>query len=174
MTHGRLVNFTRPIQFLAVFIGVYAALEAIYFAVPDPFLLDVVYHDIVAASADVIRLITPQEAVKTIANRLQSGGAALEVVRGCDGAGVMFMLSAAMAASSAPLWYKVAGVLAATVLVVVLNQARIVTLYYLAVYRKEWFLPVPVYFAPTFMIAVSGIFFATWAMVGRTPARAAA
>ena len=168
-----LLKFTRPIRFLVVFLGVYAVLEMLYFAVPDGFLLDVVYRGIVAASADVIRLITPQEAVKTIANRLQSGGVALEVVRGCDGAGVMFMLTAAMAASSAPLLRKLAGVLAATALVFLLNQVRIISLYYLAVYRKEWFLSVHVYFAPTLMIAVSGIYFAAWAMVGRTSGRAA-
>ena len=127
---------SRPMGYLALFIGAYVLLEALYFLVPDNILREVVYHyGVVTVSADIIHLITPHEAVAVTANQLRSNTVALEVVRGCDGAGVAFLLIAAMAAFPATWRRKVTGSVMAITLVFVLNQVRIVGLYYLGVYR---------------------------------------
>jgi exosortase family protein XrtM len=155
-----------------MFAGIYGLLEVLYFAVPDDFLRDVVYHrGIVAVSADIIQLATPHEPVVANANKLQSGTIALEIIRGCDGAGVGFLLISAIVTFPAPLSRKLAGGLAAIALAFVLNQARIVGLYYVIAYKKAWFVPIHVYFAPTLMIAVSCIFFAWWAASGQPDSR---
>lgn len=163
---------SRPFRFLVIFVGIYSLLEAIYFTVPNDFLRDVVYHrGIVAVGADIIHLITPQDLVVTNANKLQSGTVTLEIIRGCDGAGVAFLLISAILIFPATWSRKLAGLLAASALVFVLNQMRIVGLYYIVAYDKAWFFPVHTYFAPTLMIAVSCIFFAWWVTSGRADIR---
>jgi len=163
---------SRPFRFLVKFAGIYVLLEVLYFTVPDDFLRDVVYHrGVVAVSADIIHLATPQEPVVANANKLQSGTIALEIIRGCDGAGMGFLLISAILTFPALLSRKLAGSLAAIALAFVLNQVRIVGLYYVAAYKKSWFLPVHTYFAPTLMIAASCIFFAWWVESGQTDSR---
>src|SRR5215470_10860239 len=120
-------------RFLVVFVGVYGALEGLYFLVPDDFLRDVVYHrGIIAIGAHIIRLITPDDPVFASANLLQSGTLGLEVVRGCDGAGAAFLLIAAIAGYPALLSRKLLGVAVAVALTYALNEIRLVSLFYLA------------------------------------------
>jgi exosortase family protein XrtM len=163
---------TRPIRYLTLFVGAYVLLETCYFLVPDSILRNVVYHyGIVVASADVIHLITPHEWVTAIANRLNSERLVLEVIRGCDGAGVAFLLIAAMVAFPAGRCHKVTGSVTALVLVFLLNQVRIVGLYYIGAYQKDWFGVVHTYLAPTLMVAVASVYFTWWITRGRMDLR---
>lgn len=150
--------------FLLLFVGAYAVLHALYFWVPDQVLRDVIhYHGIVQPGATLIGLVSPDEQVSAVQGTLRSPRATLNIVRGCDGAGVAFLLIAAVAAFGAGWRQKLAGVLAAIALTYVLNQARIVVLYYVAAYRYGWFDVLHNYFIPTFIIVVACIFFAWWA-----------
>lgn len=152
-----------PLRFLFFFVVCYFALEAAYFSLPDEFLRDVVYrHGIVAFSAEIIHLLSPRETVIVEANRLLSATLSLYVVRGCDGAGTAFLLIAAMLSYPAPWKKRLLGSLAAAALVWVMNQARIVGLYYIGAYHQSWFSPVHGYLAPTLMIAVGSAFFVAW------------
>ena len=54
--------------------------------------------------------------------------------------------------------------LAGATLVYLLNQARIIILYFVVAYRPDWFTPLHTYYIPTFLIVVVCIFFASWAM----------
>ena len=151
------------LRFLVVFACAYGVLEGLYFILPDDFLRNVVYHrSIISVSADLIRLITPGEPVAAHANILRSGPVALEVVRGCDGAGAAFLLIAAIAAYPARLSRKLVGVAIALALTWLLNEMRVVGLFYLATRHAPWFLPVHIYLAPTLVIALSCIAFAWW------------
>jgi len=155
-------------RYLVRFAGIYVLLEAIYFALPDTFLRDVVYHDgVVVVSAAIIHWLQPQVWVFAEANRLQSSGVVLEIVRGCDGAGVAFLMIAAMFAFPASLHWKLFGAFAATLLVWTMNQARIVVLYFVVGYDKAWFAPIHGYIAPTLMVVVGGMFYILWLVLGQ-------
>lgn len=163
------------VLFVLAFVIVYGLLHSVYFKIPDEFLHTFVYyHGIVAPGADIIRIAAPQEGVRGFENLLSSPRASLEVVRGCDGAGMVFLLIAAILAFSATLRRKLLGILGAVLLIYLLNLLRIVGLYFVAAYRQEWFLPLHVYFVPTFLIVVSCIYFAFWATGSARKADAAA
>lgn len=151
--------------FLGLFIGIYAVFHYSYFAISDDVLRDVVYHKgIVTISRDLINLLAPIEQVQGIQNRLLSARANLEIVRGCDGAGAIFLVLAAVLAFSANWKNKVVGVLAGFVLMYTINLCRIVGLYFIVAYKRDWFLPVHTYFAPTLIVLLGCLFFAWWAM----------
>jgi len=154
----------RPLHFVAVLVAIYAALHALYFAVPDRVLRQVVhYYAIVAPSAGLIRLAVPQEPVSAREGTLQSPQASLSIVRGCDGAGVAFLLTAAVLAFPAPLRRKVLGVAGALALTYLLNQLRVVGLYFIAAYRHDWFDLLHNFLIPTFIIVMCCVAFAGWA-----------
>ncbi len=153
----------RPVRFVVVFVAIYAALHALYFAVPDRILREGVhYHAIVAPAARLIRLAVRQEPVTAAEGTLTSPRAALSIVRGCDGAGVAFLLMAAVLAFPTGLKRKLLGVLGALGLAYVLNQLRVVGLYFVAAYRHEWFDLLHNFLIPTFIIVVCCLFFAWW------------
>jgi exosortase family protein XrtM len=155
----------REIRFLLVFVICYALFHTAYFMVPDSVLRDVVYyHGIVQVSEGVIDLAAPDERVSAVQNKLMSSKAALEVVRGCDGSGALFLIMAAIIAFSATVKRKLLGVFLGLVLIYLLNLTRIVGLYFVVAYQRDWFLPIHTYFAPTLIVIVSCIFFAWWAL----------
>ncbi len=148
-----------------MFVAVYATLHALYFAIPDGILRGVVhYYGIVAPGAKLVTLAAPDERVFAEQGTLRSEKARLTIVRGCDGAGVAFLLVAAIVAFSAGWKQKLLGVLGALLLTYLLNQIRIVVLYFIAAYRHDWFNLLHNYFIPTFVIVVCCIFAAWWAL----------
>ena len=111
-----------------------------------------VYGLLTRAGAALVNLLHPLEAARAEANLLVSGRAVLEIVRGCDGSGAMFMLTAALLAAPLTVRVKAMGLVAGLALVLLLNQARITGLYFVAAYRPAWFLPVHAYVAHSLLV----------------------
>lgn len=130
----------------------YTAMHAAYFAVPDVVLREQVYALLTRVGAALVNLLQPLEAARADANLLVSGRAVLEIVRGCDGSGAMFMLTAALLAAPLTARVKGAGLVAGVVLVLLLNQARITGLYFVAAYQPGWFLPLHAYVVPSLLV----------------------
>jgi exosortase family protein XrtM len=155
-------------KFLLAFAAIYGALYLAYSVIPDSLLRDDVYYfGIVWPSKTAINWMAPGEHVSGVQNRLQSSAAELSIVRGCDGSGVIFLLVAAMVASRAGSWRTLRGILGAVVLIYVLNQMRVITLYFVDTHRPTWFTALHVYFIPTFMILIGTLYFAFWAATNR-------
>lgn len=154
----------QELKFLVLFAAVYFVFYSLYFLIPDDVLRNIIYyHGIVSISADIINLFTAAENVSAAQNKIMSQRAILEVVRGCDGSGSMFLIMAGVIAFSCSLKQKLIGLVAGVGLLYLLNQIRIVGLYYVVAYRSEWFLPIHTYFAPTLIVVISVLFFAWWA-----------
>jgi len=152
-----------PYVFLVFFAMGYALLEWLYFLIPDPILQDLIHHYcIVQPCADILTHFAPQEGVRVMQGMLVSHSATLSIVRGCDGSGVIFLLASAILAFPTGWRGKLYGVLGAVVMVYVLNQARLIGLYYIAAYHMDWFLLVHTYILPMVFILVGVIFFAYW------------
>lgn len=141
----------------------YGLLHALYFLVPIPVLQETVYPALFGhPTATVISWFAPDEAITVIANRLSSPRAALDIVRGCDGSGVLFLMTAAVLAFPATWRARLLGVLLGALFVYGLNLARLGGLYFIAAYRKDWFLPVHTYFMPTLLILLVALFYLRW------------
>jgi exosortase family protein XrtM len=158
------------------FVVAFSAMHALYFTVPDRVLRDRVhYYGIIIPGAAAVKLIAPDEPVVATKGSLRSRTATLDIVRGCDGAGMAFLLVAAVAAFPAPWKRKFLGLAAAVVVSYLLNQGRIVALYFVATYRNDWFTVLHGYFIPGFLIALCSMFFlwwTSWAAGGGTHGRA--
>ena len=167
---GATLRF-RPALFLVVLPSVYVLLHFAYFALPDDFLRDYVhYYGIVVPAATIVNFVAPHEAAAAAQGTLRSISASLSIVRGCDGAGVVFLLVAAMSAYPARLKAKLQGILAVVVLMYILNELRVVGLYFVIANRNEWFSALHNYFVPIFMILVACLFFLWWTVWTRDQA----
>ncbi|MES2821998.1 MAG: exosortase family protein XrtM [Pseudomonadota bacterium] len=175
MANGELLNFHQGYRlglFLPLFIFIYGLFEFLYFKIPDVFLIDVMYHyGLVLPCAAIINFLHSGEQVMAARNILSANGVSLEVVRGCDGAGTIFLLAAAIISFSASLKDKFFGLLSGITLLVIINLIRIIGLYFVMAYYEPWFVPIHTYFAPSFIIILNCLFFAGWAqrVTNKTP-----
>lgn len=117
----------------------------------------------VRPSVAVINLIAPQEQAQATGSRIVSSQGGLNILNGCEGTESIFLLLAAILAFTAPWKHRLKGFLLGTVLVYVLNQARIVALYFAAHYDRHWFDLLHGYVAPTLIIVLACVFFLWWA-----------
>jgi exosortase family protein XrtM len=164
------VSRLREFWLLLAFMGVYALLDYIYFIIPDDIFIHVIHaHGLVAVCADLINVITPFERVVATTNQLLSAKVELNIVRGCDGAGVFFVLIAAMTIFPAPWQRKLIGIAQGIALIYAVNVLRICALYYIQANLRSWFVLVHIYVAPTFMLLIGCIFFAWWAFNSTRP-----
>ena len=148
----------------ASFVGIYALLHYAYFKIPDELFREVIYsHGFVAPCTNLIHWILPDERVSVVQNHLVSPRADLEIVRGCDGAGALFLVVAALLVFPATFQRKLLGLGLGILLMYGLNLARITGLYFLIAYQRDWFPLVHTYLAPTLIILLACLFFAWWA-----------
>ena len=151
------------IKFIVGFLFLFCVLQGLYFLIPWSVLRDIIYHyGIVSVSADIINLIT-DEATSAIENKLTSSKAILVIIRGCDGSGSLFLLCSAILAFTTTLKNKLMGLLYGIILLYLINQLRIIGLYFIVAYKKEYFLPIHTYYAPTLIVILTGLYFAWWA-----------
>jgi exosortase family protein XrtM len=163
-----------PLRFLLLFASGYALLYWAYWQVPDAVLRDSLYPiAILGPCAALVNLLFPAEAVTVASGMLQSPRASLEVVRGCDGSGMLFLIVAAIMAFPSAWRARMAGLCGALLLVHALNTARIMLLYFAAAYRESWFLPLHTYLVPTLFVLGGGLYFAWWAARQQRPAAGA-
>ena len=149
--------------FVVRMLAYYGGFHLLYFLLPSAVLHDTIYpHLFGQPTAWLVNALIPDEAVVATANRIASPRAVLEIVRGCDGSGVLFLINAAVLAFPATWRARVAGVLLGAALVYVLNLARLAGLYVVASYRLPWFLPLHTYFVPSLLIVVMALFYLAW------------
>ncbi len=159
----RMSRFNEWMQF-TLFVGCYALLNYGYFKIPvDLFMKVIYYHGVVTICADLINMLAPLEQVLAQQNHLLSAKANLEIVRGCDGAGVLFLVVSAIVAFPSAWRRKLVGLLLGISLIYLINLLRISILYFVIAYQPDWFQLVHVYLAPTLMVLVGCCYFAWWA-----------
>jgi len=89
--------------FVLRMLGYYGMFHVLYFLIPMAVLHDQIYPLLFGhPTVSIISALQPAEAVQASANRIASPRAILEIVRGCDGSGVLFLITAAILAFPAP------------------------------------------------------------------------
>jgi exosortase/archaeosortase family protein len=85
----------------------------------------------------IIRLFSPDVVVR--GSVIQGGGFAVNIYYGCDAEDVVILFCAAVLAFPGGWRAKLAGVVGGTVLIVLFNLARIVSLFYIGVWAPSFF-----------------------------------
>jgi exosortase/archaeosortase family protein len=121
---------------LAIFLAVFFALQWSWGAARDTAVERLLVHEAtVKPATSLIRAITPEIAARPVAASIKAPGGGLNILNGCEGTEVMFLLIAAFAAVRLGWKRRLAGLALGLGLVFALNQARILTLFY--AFRSE-------------------------------------
>ena len=155
----KLLSFRFPLLFL----GCMIVLMAGYYALPVSFVENsFVRFFAVVPGSFFIDLITPDTEVSANGTRIVSNIAKLNVLKGCEGTEVLLILYSAIIATLRPLKFSIIGIVIGTLIIFVLNQFRIVALFFIAAYHRSTFEIVHGLLAPLIIIAITGLFFMLW------------
>jgi exosortase/archaeosortase family protein len=110
----------------------------------------------------MINLFSPSIHAQALGNQILAPGGGLVIKLGCEGLEAMFILIAAILASDVKFRNMLMGMLTGTLLVYVLNQARILLLFYTNRSDKALFHLLHATIAPIVLIAIVGIFYYWW------------
>ncbi len=160
-------TMAHPFGFMARFMVLFGIMEYLYFQIPDSLLRDLFYQQGLATPcAAAINFLSAHEHVTATRGILQSRAVSLEIVRGCDGAGPLFLLTAAMLAFSVSWRHKISGIIVGVMLLILVNYIRIIGLYFVVRHHGIWFTLVHSYIVPTMIVVVGCVIFACWSTIG--------
>jgi exosortase/archaeosortase family protein len=149
----------RTLAFLVVF----SALQLTWQKLSGSSLEELVIHTFtVRPAACLVNLFTPLVHAQAVHFSLIAPGGGLNILNGCDGLEALFLLISAFAIAPAPWRLRVVGLAAGLPVVFVVNQARILTLFY--AYRTDHALfdPMHAIVAPIVVILIVAGYFYAW------------
>lgn len=121
---------------LTIFLGVFAVLQWAWGEARDSWIERLVIHEAtVKPAAALVQWITPDAHARPVAASIKAPGGGLNILNGCEGTEVMFLLIAAFAAVRLGWRQRLIGLALGVILIFALNQARILALFY--AYRNE-------------------------------------
>lgn len=160
---------------LALFVAVFFALHLSYgMAAGSAVERWVIKQATVRAGADILNLLWPALDVQAVGPRLVSAQVRLNVLNGCEGTDVLFLLLAGIAVAPVSLRWRLVGLAIGLPLVFVLNQARLIALFHALRHDTALFGLLHGTVAPLLLVAAIGLFFAWWLGRAPVPARAGA
>jgi exosortase/archaeosortase family protein len=116
----------------------------------------------VEPAAWLINLLDPDVGVLAIGSKLRAPGGGINVLNGCEGTDVLFLLVAGLLISPLPWRARLAGALVGTALVFSLNQVRVVALFYAFRADRELFGVLHGLVTPVMLIAAMAVFYMLW------------
>lgn len=147
------------VVFVATFILLHAGYQAGRGTVIERLIID---QATVVPGAWLINQICADEAVQPLGNRLVSPYVRLSILNGCEGTEALFLLYAAIIGSLASWRLKLWGLAGATALVYLVNQIRMVILYFVLRDSPTLFSPIHGYVGPTFIVAIGCLYYLGW------------
>jgi exosortase family protein XrtM len=151
------------LQFPLTFFACMAILMAGYYALPSSFIEGVIVrYFAVLPGGYLLDWLTPGHAVTVDNNRIVSDIARLNILKGCEGTETLLILYSAVIAVLRPAPMTLYGLILGTFLVFILNQLRIISLFFIAAYEKSLFELTHGFLAPILIIAIAGLFFIFW------------
>ena len=157
---------------LAIFVGVFALLQWAWGEARDSWVERLVIHQAtVKPAAALVQWITPEANARAVAASIQAPGGGLNILNGCEGTEVMFLLIAAFAAVRLGWRQKLTGLALGLMLIFALNQARILALFYAYRNQRSLFDLLHTSVLPAVLIAAVALYF--YAILHRSQARLA-
>ncbi len=113
-------------------------------------------------SATIASLFDSTVQADGIVMRSLANGTAVKIMPGCNGVEAMICLAAAIIAFSAPLKHKIIGLITGFFAIQALNIVRIISLFYLLQWNKDWFEWAHLYIWQALIILDALIIFILW------------
>ncbi|HUO43541.1 MAG TPA: exosortase/archaeosortase family protein [Burkholderiales bacterium] len=152
-----------PIIYALVFFAVFLGLQWLWdTALGSPFgkfWIDVLT---VRSAVALIDILTPHTAAVASDRTIAAPGGGLNVLPGCDGTDLLFLLTAAFVVCPIPWMSRLRGIAVSLALVFVLNEIRILALFYAARADKSLFDLLHTIVAPVVLITIATLFFYVW------------
>ncbi|MBK8118765.1 MAG: archaeosortase/exosortase family protein [Sulfuritalea sp.] len=163
---------TRPVLRGLIFLVVFTSLQALWGQARGTAVERLlIQHATVGSAVALIGLMTPQIRAHADGTRIRAAGGGLNILNGCEGVEVLFLLAAAFAAAPLPARRRWLGLASGIVFVFALNQARILALFYAYRSDRSLFDLLHGTAAPVILIALTAMFFLAWANDGRASRR---
>jgi len=149
------------------FLAIFAMLQGFWRGARGSWLERGVIDDLTVGSAvSIINFITPAVQAVADGSRIRAPGGGINILNGCEGIEIIFLLVAALCVFPATLRQRFFGILTGTLFVFALNQVRILALFYAYRADKALFGLLHGTVAPVAMIAFSVVFLLMWSKVG--------
>ena len=146
---------------IAAFALLFAVLQGLWSLAQGTVLEQVLVGDwTVAPAACWIRLLTPELGVHAWGYSILAPGGGISVLHGCEGVEVLFLWAAAVLQAPLAPARRVLGLLLGAALVWLLNQVRIVLLFYAYRSNHAWFELLHGTLAPLVLVALVALAFA--------------
>lgn len=159
----------RGLAFAAVFASLYLAASLAWNAGLSRLVID---QATVRPAAWLSRQLSGDPSIVADGDRLRSASATIHVLPGCDGTDVLMLLAAALTCAPLRLRDRAAGIAAGAVLVLALNQARVVALLFALRLRSPWFGPLHGLIAPLAIAIAVTVYVVAWTRRASRPAPA--
>ena len=155
---------------LAVFAAGFALMQHLYARAAGGALETfIVHHLTVGTAAAILDWADPALGVTARGSRLTAPGGGINVLNGCEGTDVAFLLLSAFLVAPIAWRRRFLGVAVGLALLFVLNQIRVIALFHTVRSAREWFDVLHGTVAPLVLVAATGAFFALW--IGATNSR---
>jgi exosortase/archaeosortase family protein len=132
-----------------------------------------IHGGIVAPAVALVKLLTPRIHAEATGLAMSAVGGGLEIQNGCTGIEVLSLVLAAFCIVPLAPRRRVLGCLLGTVIVFIVNQARILALFYAARADDGLFDPFDTVFAPLVMVLFVAGYFHAWLRYSNPTAAAA-
>jgi len=116
----------------------------------------------VEPAAHLVNWLTPSVHARAVDFSLRAAGGSLNILNGCDGTEALFLLSAALAVAPISLRQRVTGLLIGMAVVFLVNQARIVLLFYAYRASHQWFDSLHATITPIGVVLLVSAYFYVW------------
>lgn len=148
---------------IAAFAALFVALQWGYGRAGGSALERLVIEDLtVRPAVALLALGWPELAARAAGSRIVSPSASINVLNGCEGTDIAFLLVAGMVVAPLAWRWRVAGLLVGLPLVFALNQARVLALYHALRLDPSWFERLHGIVAPLVLVLAVGLFFFAW------------
>jgi exosortase family protein XrtM len=158
-SEARRLRFTR----IMLFAGLFAAMQFGWNSARDTGLERVAIDELtVRPAAWLINHLTPEIRVQAAGTRLKAIGGGINILNGCEGSEVVFLLAAAMMVAHLRMKWRLLGILIGSIAILSCNQVRILALFYVSRSDKALFELLHGIIAPIALILVATGFFIFW------------
>lgn len=127
----------------------------------------------VCPAAWLARHLESNPAIVAAGSHLRAPDGSINVQYGCEGTDVLMLLVAGLLVAPIPWRRRLSGLLAGTALVFILNQARVLTLFYALRREPSWFGQMHGLIAPLVVVLLVTLFFLWWIQRPLAPAAGA-
>lgn len=159
------MTWRRVLVYMAVFTAMYAALTQVWNSGLSRIVID---EATVRPAAWLARIASGDASIVAAGSHIRSDRASINVLYGCEGTDVLMLLLAALLVTPIAWRARLLGLLAGTLFVFAVNQARVLALFFALRSHPAWFGPLHGLVAPLFVVAAVAAFFLAWLRLSAT------